>query len=319
MTLQSKCDLRFYRWQLWAPEERVNCPRSQSPGGCGAGAGEARALEDCRAKPPAPRFTFSLLIHPGHPPWELPNPGQKVPGYTAMTQIFTKIWLDFQVYFFCVWQKKLIFASENICNCWFTVSRFLWSLADPMQLVNGHEMQIGGWTSKSFCQRKGTGVEKGSREGRAKKLLRGGEIRPRTRERWGERGKLGPPRGDAEERTEWEVFHKTVSHATYDVVHLLPCLVLHLFSNIFTKDNHSTASAVHLCSTWNYSPSLRASTCTVGAASDGIHLCSSQNNRQRAPCKCLAPLLLLLLHSGCSGPHSLFPPPFLSVPCLSCF
>lgn len=110
MTLQSKCDLRFYRWRLWAPEERVNCPRSQSPGGCGAGPGEARALEDCRAKPPAPRFTFSLLIHPGHPPWELPNPGQEVPGYTAMTQIFTKIWLDFQVYFFCVWQKKI-----NIC------------------------------------------------------------------------------------------------------------------------------------------------------------------------------------------------------------
>lgn len=52
-----------------------------------------------------------------------------------------------------------------------------------MQLVNGHEMQIGGWTSKSFCQRKGMGVEKGSREGRAKKLLgvRWDKSKPRTR------------------------------------------------------------------------------------------------------------------------------------------
>lgn len=206
-----------------------------------------------------------------------------------------------------------------------------------MQLVNGHEMQIGGWTSKSFCQRKGMGVEKGSREGRAKKLLRGGEIRPRTRERWGERGNWGHPGEMLRKGPNGRYFIKLFPMWRMTSFIFFPvwfCISFLIYSlKIITVQfqlficaapeiiPHPSGPAP---APWELPQTASTSAAPVpprGGQPRNSYFppTSSQNNRQRAPFKCLAPLLLLLLHSRCSGPHSLFPPPFLSVPCLSCF
>lgn len=120
------------------PQRTEEIAQSPGVGVSRAGPRETRALQDYRTQSHVSSSLLSSFIQATLPE-NSPQILYQKPQDTQQAQVFTKMWLDFQVF----GDEKKIESLHEERPCHFTVPSFLLSLAGPMQLVNEYEVQTG--------------------------------------------------------------------------------------------------------------------------------------------------------------------------------